>query len=153
MEAMGSPEDRLTTGVPGLDAILGGGYLPCRHVLVAGGAGTGKTALGTQYLAAGLETGQRCLLISLGEPTARSLADAGTRGTKMDGVACLDLNPTADYFTAQRTYDIFSPAEVERGPITSAITDKVLAFRPQRIFIDSLEQFRYLSPEIGRAHV
>jgi circadian clock protein KaiC len=40
------------TGIAGRDAITGGGLPRDRVTLVAGGAGTGKTLLGLQFLAA-----------------------------------------------------------------------------------------------------
>lgn len=144
---MASVLPRLRSGIPGLDPVLGGGYPICRSILVSGGAGSGKTSVGVQFLDAGLREGQRGLLVSLGEHTSQILNDARQRGIDLSGVETLDLNPTADYFTAQRTYDIFSPAEVERGPITSSLTEAVTHVRPVRVFIDSLEQFRYLSPD------
>lgn len=44
---------RLSTGVPGLDALLGGGLLPGTLTVVLGATGIGKTQLGLQFLAAG----------------------------------------------------------------------------------------------------
>ena len=54
-------QNRLTTGVEGLDDILEGG-LPVRHLyLVEGDPGTGKTTLALQYLLAGAEHGEPVL--------------------------------------------------------------------------------------------
>lgn len=144
---MSADPPRVTTGIPGLDPLLDGGYMPRRSVLVAGGAGSGKTSVGLQFLAAGRQEGEACLLISLGEHTRQILTDARARHLDVDGIEALDLNPSAEYFTAQRTYDLFSPAEIERGPITTAITAAIARTQPKRIFIDSMEQFRYLSPD------
>jgi circadian clock protein KaiC len=138
---------RLSSGIPGLDPLLSGGYLPHRSVLVEGRAGSGKTSVGLQFLAAGRREGQRCFLISLGEHTGQILHDARARQMDVDGIDALDLNPSAEYFTAQRTYDLFLPAEIERGPIAHAITEAVDKQAPNRVFIDSMEQFRYLSPD------
>lgn len=46
--------DRIKTGIPGLDPLIGGGFIPGSVNLVAGGAGAGKTILGLQYLWNGL---------------------------------------------------------------------------------------------------
>jgi len=43
-------EERVKTNIPGLDEILGGGFLPSDLVLITGTAGTGKTILACQYL-------------------------------------------------------------------------------------------------------
>jgi len=45
---------RLSTGVPGLDELLGGGLLPGTLTVVVGSTGIGKTQLGLQFAQAGL---------------------------------------------------------------------------------------------------
>ena len=44
---------RIDPGVPGLSAVLDGGFIAQRAYMLRGGAGTGKTVLGLQFLAAG----------------------------------------------------------------------------------------------------
>src|SRR6185503_16791953 len=46
------PDNRLTTGVAGLDVMLGGGIPAWDSMLVTGPAGSGKSALATQFIAA-----------------------------------------------------------------------------------------------------
>jgi circadian clock protein KaiC len=46
--------DRIKTGVPGLDEMLGGGFLPQSANLVEGAPGTGKTTLGMQFIFHGI---------------------------------------------------------------------------------------------------
>ena len=48
------PMQRVPTGMPGLDALLYGGFLDSDAVLVAGAPGTGKSTLGMQYLFEGI---------------------------------------------------------------------------------------------------
>lgn len=43
-------EDRIKTNIPGLDDILGGGFMKSDLVLLTGCAGTGKTIMACQYL-------------------------------------------------------------------------------------------------------
>lgn len=50
---------RQTTGVPGLDERLGGGLLPGTLTVVVGATGIGKTQLGLQFAAAGLDQESR----------------------------------------------------------------------------------------------
>ncbi len=45
--------ERIATGIPGLDEMLGGGLFPETAVLVEGAAGTGKTTLGLQFVVNG----------------------------------------------------------------------------------------------------
>src|SRR2546430_10680393 len=46
-------QPRLSTGVEGLDGLLGGGLLPGTLTVVAGATGIGKTQLGLQFAHAG----------------------------------------------------------------------------------------------------
>lgn len=52
-----SPQGRDATGVPGLDALVGGGIPTGDAVLISGAAGTGKSLLATQFIAAGVRAG------------------------------------------------------------------------------------------------
>ena len=112
-----------------------------------GGPGTGKTTLGLHFLASGAASGEKTLLITLGEPAAQILENGENIGLSLEAVTLLDLSPDSDFFTQQQTYDIFSPAEVEREPITQKIVEGVKSLKPQRVFIDSVTQFRYLTSD------
>ena len=50
-----SDADRMSTGVPGLDELLGGGLLPGALTVISGATGIGKTQLGVQFA----DTGRR----------------------------------------------------------------------------------------------
>jgi hypothetical protein len=52
-------QQRLSTGVAGLDEMLGGGLLPSTLTVVVGATGIGKTQLGLQFVNAGLTQEQR----------------------------------------------------------------------------------------------
>jgi len=61
-------QDKVGTGVVGLDEILEGG-IPIGHaVLLAGSSGTGKTILTQQFLFEGAKNGEHGVYISLSEP-------------------------------------------------------------------------------------
>src|SRR3712207_9406686 len=52
------------TGVPGLDAVLGGGLARDALVFITGTAGAGKTILGSQILFGAARTGQSTLILT-----------------------------------------------------------------------------------------
>lgn len=59
---------RISSGIPGLDELIEGGFPEGSSVLVAGGAGCGKTILGLQYLYGGaLQNKEPGVFISLEE--------------------------------------------------------------------------------------
>jgi len=59
--------DRVSTGIPRLDKMLGGGLLRGRTYLITGETGVGKTILSLQFLLEGLRNGERCIYVSLDE--------------------------------------------------------------------------------------
>jgi circadian clock protein KaiC len=60
--------ERLSSGVPQLDAMLGGaGYYRGSSILVSGTAGSGKTSLAAHFAAAVCARGERCLYLSFEE--------------------------------------------------------------------------------------
>ncbi|MCS6887136.1 ATPase domain-containing protein [Chloroflexus sp.] len=140
--------NRLTTGIPGLDEILGGGLVPQYAYLVRGGPGAGKTTLGLHFLATGAARGETALFISLEEAESKIRRNAARVGIDLSKVHILDLSPSSDFFAKTEIYDIFSPAEVEREPLTRQIVETVQRLRPSRVFFDPITQFRYLTPDV-----
>lgn len=144
---MSNATKRLSTGIVGLDEVLQGGFVPGRAYLVRGGPGTGKTTLGLHFLTAGAANGEKTLFITLGEPEAEIRKNAEAMGFDLSGVRFLDLSPTPEFFVEVETYDLFSPAEVEREPTTRRIVEEVEKLQPSRVFIDAMTQFRYLATD------
>ncbi|MDQ4045467.1 MAG: AAA family ATPase [Chloroflexota bacterium] len=71
------PEHRLALGIPGLDAMLGGGLQDGSSTLVVGTPGAGKTVLGLHFLAEGARHGERGLFAGFHEtpPALAATAD------------------------------------------------------------------------------
>lgn len=65
--AYGAPSERVSTGVPQLDRMLGGGVFRSSMVMVSGGAGTGKTTLAAAIVDAACARGEQALFISFEE--------------------------------------------------------------------------------------
>ncbi|MGL5880319.1 MAG: ATPase domain-containing protein [Xenococcaceae cyanobacterium] len=139
--------NRISTGIIGLDEILSGGLIAHQAYLIKGQPGSGKTTLGFHFLNAGVSQGEKTLLISFGELENRLRRNAKLIGIDLDKVDFLDLSPTADFFYEDQSYDIFSPAEVEKAPITQKIIDTIDDIKPQRIFLDAITQFRFLAQD------
>jgi len=73
-------ENRVKTGVDGLDEMLQGG-LPENHIVVLMGSfGTGKTTFGLQFLMEGLRNGEPCIFISLEEDKDSIVKNAAAFG-------------------------------------------------------------------------
>jgi len=58
---------RISTGIPGLDGLIEGGFVRGCVYLLTGGTGTGKTIFGAQFLWHGLQKGETGVYITLEE--------------------------------------------------------------------------------------
>jgi circadian clock protein KaiC len=122
---------RRTTGVPGLDEVVGGGYLVGSTTLVVGITGTGKSLMSLHYIAEGARLGEKSLMLSLDEPVAQVLRNAASVG--------LALQPAIDRDLIRIVYD--APQEIEIDRHFYQIEEIVREFRPQRAVIDSLSTY------------
>ncbi|HSP78404.1 MAG TPA: ATPase domain-containing protein, partial [Myxococcaceae bacterium] len=60
-----APVHRVPTGIPGLDTLLGGGWLHGGTYMVAGGPGAGKTILGNQFCFSHVARGEHAVYVTL----------------------------------------------------------------------------------------
>ena len=137
--------DRLSTGIDGLDEILHGGLIPERSYMLRGPAGSGKTILGLHVLEQGLRADETGLFINLEEDLDDLKANAGALSFDTDAIEFLDLSPTADVFTDDQSYEVFEAAEVEQDPLSEEIVETVTEVSPDRVVVDPLTQFRYMT--------
>src|SRR4026208_1990639 len=59
--------ERISTGIPALDALIEGGIPKGFTILVAGNPGTGKTILTSHFLYEGLKNGESSIYVSFSE--------------------------------------------------------------------------------------
>jgi circadian clock protein KaiC len=135
---------RISTGITGLDNILQGGLLTGRTYLVYGEPGTGKTTLGLHFLSCDPASS---LLISFSQTADRIRSDAESLNLDITDLTILDFIPPAETFAEMQIYDIFSPAEVEREPLSRQISTVIEEKNPKRIFIDGFGSFRGLATD------
>jgi len=136
--------ERLGSGVPGLDEVLDGGFLPGRSYLVLGTPGTGKTILALQWLREGLSRGERVLYLTIGEPSAGIIRNVESLSWGVDDIPFVDALPVTSR-TAREEYSFLSPAEVEGSEVWNRIHDTVEEHAPDRLVLDSLTNLRHLS--------
>jgi KaiC/GvpD/RAD55 family RecA-like ATPase len=60
--------NRISTGLTGLDEMLGGGFLKNKIILIRGGPGTGKTIFSLQFIVEGAKKGEKGIYLTLEEP-------------------------------------------------------------------------------------
>jgi circadian clock protein KaiC len=139
-----TPPPRMSTGIAGLDDILGGGLTPQRVYLVEGSPGAGKTTLGLQFLLDGAARGESGLYITLSETTDELKAVAASHGWVIDALSLFELaGETALDIDAQQS--VFHPSEVELGETTRNVMTEVDRIKPVRVVFDSLSEMRLLA--------
>jgi circadian clock protein KaiC len=71
--------ERLSTGVPGLDEMVGGGVIAGDAVMLTGPAGSGKSTVATQFMVAGVAKGETGVIAVFEEYPEEYLARANAR--------------------------------------------------------------------------
>ena len=136
---------RVSTGMSGLDNILGGGLDPDRLYLVEGTPGSGKTTLALQFLLDGVRRNEKVLYITLSESEPELRLVAERHGWSLDGVSIFQLVPPEASHGPDHEVTLFHPSEMELGETTKMIFDQVRRNEPVRVVFDSLSEMRLLA--------
>lgn len=130
----GAPEERVSTGIEGLDAMFGGrGYYRGSSVLLSGTAGTGKSSLGGSYVDAACERGESALYMSFEESPdqlLRNMASLGMDLTRWVEAGRLHLRARRPsqlgleqhLMEVERTLDEVEPDVAVVDPFTNLVT-------------------------------
>jgi circadian clock protein KaiC len=140
-------EPCVSTGITGLDHLLGKGLPPRRVYLIEGDPGSGKTTLGLQFLRAGIARGEHVLYVTLSETRSELTAVAASHGWTLDGMTIYELAPSDESFKPDDQYTFFHPSEVELSETTKAVLSEVERTNPTRVVFDSLSEMRLLARE------
>jgi circadian clock protein KaiC len=122
------PARRHASGVPGLDALCGGGLLERSVTLVSGSAGIGKSTLGLQFIIEGARRKEPGLYVALEEGPAQILNAAEGLGLLLKAL------------TDQGLVDILylSGAHVRASQSLSILDDKIRGQKTRRLVLDSV---------------
>ncbi|WP_253201192.1 ATPase domain-containing protein [Sphingomonas quercus] len=129
-EAVGS-------GVAELDALLGGGPARGTSTLITGPAGSGKTSLALQYIAASCKRGEHCAIYQFDERIGTLIARAKAFG--------IDLQKFID--DGCLTLRQIDAAEVAPGQFASMVIDQVENRGARLVLIDSLNGYLAAMPQ------
>jgi len=135
----------ISTGIPGLDNVLGGGLTKERLYLLEGDPGAGKTTLALQFLVEGAARGESVLYITLAENNIELSAVAAAHGFSMEGVTVHEVIPEESLSNPDEQYTVLDPSEVEFGETNSDILEMIEKIRPSRVVLDSLSELQLLS--------
>lgn len=118
-------ETRLSMGVPGLDAMLGGGLPSGYSLLVAGPSGSGKTILATAFLAEGVRRGEAGVVVAFEQTPSQS------------------LNRTIDNMVRAGQIGLINTRSLDLSidEIVQNLVDQINRMKARRVVIDSLSGF------------
>ena len=125
------PSTRLSSGIPGLDDRLNGGYFVGSTTVVAGISGVGKSVMGLQFIAEGARRGERSLMLSLDEQVPQIMRNAASIG--------IDLEDQVNKKLIRVEYE--PPQEIEVDVHFHHIEELVKNFKPKRVVVDSLSTY------------
>ena len=78
-------EERISSGIPRLDTMLGGeGFYRGTTILISGTAGTGKTSMSAHFVDAACRRGERCLYFSFEESQGQLIRNMRSIGLNLD---------------------------------------------------------------------
>src|SRR6185295_16877234 len=131
-------EERISSGIPRLDAMLGGrGYYRGSSIMVTGTAGTGKTSLAAHFVHAACARGERCLFLAFEESESQIVRNMRSIG--------IDLGPWIE----QGLLRIESARPTLHGLESHLVTihKRVRGFMPQVVVVDPLSSFEAAGAE------
>jgi len=147
--------ERVKTGIPGFDEIVGGGIPKRNVVLLSGGPGTGKTIFGMQYLWNGLQMGEPGIYVALEEHPTQVRINMKQFGWDVKQYEQQGVFAIVDAFTAgigeaakREKYVLKDPTDVNElvDVLRMAIRDTGAA----RVVVDSVSTLYLTKPAVAR---
>lgn len=133
-------KQRLTTGVKGMDQIMGGGLLRGSATLLVGPTGAGKTTFGLQFALAGLNEDEgRSLVLNFQEnPTqlARTLHQFTGTDERPAGLEVMYV----------------SPVEMQVDSVIVTLFNRIEKEKINRVVVDSIGDLATAASDPGRLH-
>jgi circadian clock protein KaiC len=137
---VGSPTERISSGIPGLDALMSGGMMRGDATLLFGPSGVGKTIFGLRWASEGLEQGKRCLFVTFQDSSDQLAAMGRSFGWDIEGAHATGQLVISHVPVGDLDLDILANGirvHLDEGPI-------------DRIVIDSLAELVFAARESER---
>jgi len=133
--------ERIKTGIVGLDEMLDGGFLPNSANLIEGAPGTGKTTIAMQFIYNGIKKfGENGMIISFEEFPTQYYHDASQFGWDLKSLE-----------KEEKLKVVFSTPETILSEITepgSELLKLMKKYEIKRVVIDSISHFEALTMDV-----
>jgi circadian clock protein KaiC len=133
--------ERLSTGVGGLDDLLGGGVLRGSTSLIAGPTGAGKTTICLQFAARGVEAGEKALYVNFQENPIQLARSLDLLGVDPDGAARRGMH-----------FLYMSPVELQIDHVIVTMFALLREHGVRRVVIDSINDLASSAGDPERFH-
>ena len=134
------PDGRVTSGIPRLDELMGGGMSAGQATVVLGPSGAGKTIFGLRFAVEGLEAGERCLYVSFQETAEQLVRKAASFG----------WNIADAWKSGQLAIHYVPVGELDLDAIAAAVRRELTKGSVRRVVIDSLAELVFAAREADR---
>jgi circadian clock protein KaiC len=135
------PTERVVSGVPGLDDLIGGGFLTGSTTLLVGMTGAGKTTMALQFVLEGVRRAEEVMFINFQENPAqlrRAISALGKDG---------------ETFSPQKLNLLYvSPVELHIDSIVDEVFGAIKAKNIRRLVIDSVGDLSAAASDAHRLH-
>src|SRR6202521_2073803 len=134
------PDGRVTSGIPRLDELMGGGMRVGEGTVVLGPSGAGKTIFGLRFAVEGLEARERCLYVSFQETAEQLVRKASSFG----------WNIRDAWKSGQPAIHYVPVGELDLDAIAAAVRLELSHGSVRRVVIDSLAELVFAAREADR---
>ena len=131
----------MSTGIAGLDLVLGGGLPAGRMTLLSGGPGSGKSMMGLQCLLHGAGAGQPGILVMFEERAVAVRQNAWSRGWDL---VRLEKKNKLYLIDARLDPEAVISGEFSIKGILAILEHRIKAMRAKLIFIDAVDALLHL---------
>jgi circadian clock protein KaiC len=121
---------RVSSGIPGLDDLMGGGIGSGEATVLLGPSGAGKTVSGLRFVAEGVAQGQRCLYVTFQDTADQLVQMAAGFGWDLESART----------NGQLVVHHVPLGELDLDLLTSRIHDELDDHQVHRVVIDSLAE-------------
>jgi circadian clock protein KaiC len=134
--------DAVSTGIPGLDGMLGvGGFYRGSSVLISGTAGTGKTSIASSFVDAACRRGEKCLYFAFEESPAQIVRNMRSIG--------IDLEPWVD--AGLLKFEAARPSLFGLEMHLARMHREIERFKPDAVVLDPISSLRGEQGEVHSA--